>query len=136
MELETKKETNIFKIVILGDANCGKSSLINMFINKKFKFSYDLTIGVDFGCIDLIINDDKIRLQIWDTAGHERFRSITKSYYKSASGIILCYDVSSEDSFKNLERWLKDINECCEGDVPIILVGNKIDLKKTITTET
>lgn len=119
----------LFKILIIGDSNVGKSSLLIRFVEDKFSESYISTIGVDFKINTIEIDDKKIKLQIWDTAGQERFRTITTSYYRGAHGIIIMYDITNYESFENIKQWLFEINKYAREEVNKILVGNKCDLK-------
>lgn len=126
-----------YKLIIVGDSNVGKTALITKFINKTFDYDYQLTIGVEVGTKVILLNDKKIKLQIWDTAGQEKFRALTKSYYKNAHGVILCYSITDLDSYYNVTEWLSVIYDLLDDDTPIILVGTKSDLKslRQISTE-
>ena len=117
----------LFKVVLIGDAGVGKSSLLCNITNNQFYYNYDMTIGVEYTS-KIIIQDAKcIKLQIWDTAGQEVFKSITKSYYRDNSVIIIVYDTTDYKSFLNVETWLNDIKEFSNESL-IYLVGNKIDI--------
>ena len=132
----------LFKFIIIGNTGTGKSSLLRQFTDKQFSPIHDLTIGVEFGAKILNVNgpDDQnynIKLQIWDTAGQELFKSITRSYYRDAAGVMLVFDISKRDSFDHLTRWIKDIEIFSGKDANIILIGNKTDLEnqRTVSTE-
>ena len=129
----------VFKIIIVGNSTVGKSSLLNKFIDNNFNDTYSTTIGVEFGVKHVTLNDSvPIKLQIWDTAGQESFRSITRSFYRASAGVILMYSIENKISFENVKTWLNDINtELNNRNIPIILVGNKTDLnyKREVTTE-
>ncbi|XP_073240992.1 ras-related protein Rab-8B-like [Porites lutea] len=116
-----------YKILILGDSGVGKTCLIFRFIENIFSDSYISTIGID--CRSKIVDLDgkRVRLQIWDTAGQERFRTLTSAYFRGAMGIVLVYDVTTEDSFKHIAQWLQNIQDNASPDVCKVLVGNKID---------
>ena len=86
------------------------------------------SIGVDFKAKDIIVNDKKVKLQLWDTAGHERFRTITTSYYRGAHGIATVFDLTDRDSFEHVEKWLGEINKYAKENVMRFLIGNKSDL--------
>ncbi|KAK9768756.1 Ras- protein Rab-4B, variant 2 [Basidiobolus ranarum] len=87
------------------------------------------TIGVEFGSRIVNIGEKAVKLQIWDTAGHERFRSVTKSYYRGAAGALLVYDITNKESYKTLIKWLSDVRNLAGPDIVIVLVGNKLDLE-------
>tara|TARA_B110000037_G_scaffold168734_1_gene191126 strand:+ start:467 stop:1084 length:618 start_codon:yes stop_codon:yes gene_type:complete len=128
----------VFKIIIVGNNTVGKSSLLNKFIDNNFNDTYSTTIGVEFGVKYVTLNDsNNIKLQIWDTAGQESFRSITRSFYRASAGVILMYSIDNKNSFDNIKSWLNDINNELNRNIPIILVGNKKDLnhRREITTE-
>eukprot|EP00741_Cyanophora_paradoxa_P001046 tig00000455_g1007.t1 len=118
----------LFIIVTLGDSNVGKTSLLLRFADDSFVDNYVSTIGVDFKNRTIDLGGKTIKLQIWDTAGQERFRIISNTYYRLAQGIIVCYDVTSKESFDNVKTWLKRIDKHSRGDVNKILVGTKCDL--------
>ena len=123
-----EKKTNHFKILILGDHAVGKSCFIIRYTDDTFQDVYLSTIGMDCKYKDINLENGKsIRLQIWDTAGQDRFRSLTKNLYKGASGIILIYDISQRKTFDNVKGWIESIKEEVSSKVVIVLVGNKID---------
>ena len=115
----------------------GKSCLLLQFTDKRFKSTHDLTIGVEFGSRTVQISDKAIKLQIWDTAGQESFRSITRSYYRGSIGALLVYDITKRSSFENLQKWLEEMKENAYSKMSIILVGNKCDLEdeRQVSTE-
>lgn len=121
-----------FKVVLIGNSGVGKSSVLSRYTDDHFSDNYISTIGVDFKIKSLECNNKKINLQIWDTAGQERFRSIVNSYYKGAHGIILVYEVTSQSSFKSLEYWINEVKKYNTSDVPILLLGNKVDLEREV----
>mmetsp|Transcript_106875 Transcript_106875/g.312436 ORF Transcript_106875/g.312436 Transcript_106875/m.312436 type:complete len:218 (+) Transcript_106875:90-743(+) len=120
----------LFKYIIVGDAGVGKSCLLLQFTDKRFRAEHDMTIGVEFGHRVCNIDDQKIKLQIWDTAGQEAFRSITRAYYRGATGALLVYDISRRASFEHLAQWLLDARQNAQPNMVIILIGNKSDLQK------
>jgi Ras-related protein Rab-18 len=133
----------VFKILLIGDAGVGKSSILLQFTDGFFNENLQSTIGVDFK-IKTIETDGvdgsrkNVKVTIWDTAGQERFRTLTSSYYRGAQGIILVYDVSRKDTFLGLENWLKEIEQFSMGggkDIVKLLVGNKVDLPKQVKKE-
>ena len=127
----------LLKYIIIGDAALGKSNILLRYIHGDFKSEYKLTIGVEFGAKNLEIKNKKIRLQIWDTAGQENYRSITRAYYKNSVCAILVYDISNRDSFEHISSWIEDCASQSPKTVFMVLVGNKSDLeeKREITFE-
>ena len=135
--MKTEGFDYLFKYIIIGDAAVGKSNLLLRYTHGQFKPEYQLTIGVEFGAKNVQINDKVYRIQIWDTAGQENFRSITRAYYKNSACALVVYDISSRDSFNNVSTWIEE----CKGQSPktifMVLVGNKSDLadKRQVNTE-
>ena len=125
----------IFKVLLLANSNVGKSSLFLRFVDDIWNDTFVPTIGVDFKIKTFNIDDKKIKMQIWDTAGQERFKNIIASYYRGAHGILLLYDVTDKDSFKNLSNWLIEIEKNASKNVLKVLIGNKCDLedKRVVT---
>lgn len=119
----------LFKYIIIGDTGVGKSCLLLQFTDKRFQPVHDLTIGVEFGARMVNIDNKQIKLQIWDTAGQESFRSITRSYYRGAAGALLVYDITRRDTFKHLSVWLEEARQHSQSNMVIMLIGNKNDLE-------
>ncbi|KAJ6386293.1 hypothetical protein OIU77_029296 [Salix suchowensis] len=126
----------LFKYIIIGDTGVGKSCLLLQFTDKRFQPVHDLTIGVEFGARMVTIDTRPIKLQIWDTAGQESFRSITRSYYRGAAGALLVYDITRE-TFNHLASWLEDARQHANPNMSIMLIGNKCDLahRRAVTKE-
>jgi Ras-related protein Rab-1A len=119
----------LYKLLLIGDSGVGKSSILNRFTENYFHENYISTIGVDFKISHMKINDKNIKLQIWDTAGQEKFKTIVSSYYRNSHGIIVVYDITNIDSFNNVKNWLDEIYKYSPNNIKILLVGNKCDLK-------
>ena len=119
----------LLKYIIIGDPSVGKSNLLMKFANNKFTEDYEATIGVEFGVKNLQIDNKIYRIQIWDTAGQENFRSITRAYYKNCVCAMVVYDITKRTSFNNVQNWLQDVITQSPKTVLIILIGNKIDLE-------
>ena len=111
--------------MMLGDAGVGKTSIARRFVDDAFLNNYIHTIGIDF--LEKIIECEgqQIKLQIWDTAGQEAFRSITRSYYRGAAGALLVYDITRRDTFNHLTTWLEDARQHSNSNMVIMLIGNK-----------
>jgi Ras-related protein Rab-4B len=120
----------VLKFIVIGDASVGKSCVLHQFVENEFKRGPPKhTIGVEFGSKTLFLGGERVKLQIWDTAGQERFRSVCHSYYRGATGALLVYDITDEESFDNLPRWLDDVRALAGPHVSIVLCGNKADLE-------
>jgi small GTP-binding protein len=119
----------LLKYIIIGDAAVGKSNLLLRYVHGQFKPEYQLTIGVEFGAKNIEISNKIFRIQIWDTAGQESFRSITRAYYKNSVCAMVVYDITSRDSFNNVMSWIEDCKNQSPKTIFMILVGNKCDLE-------
>ena len=132
-------KTKTFKVMILGDSGVGKTSMLEQYVSKSFSGHYKVTIGSDFLSKDLTLDGEKVKLQIWDTAGQEKYRSLSVAYYRGADACIFVYDVTDKASFNNLGSWLEAFFSQVPGkrteNFPILLVGNKIDKKERTITE-
>ena len=126
----TDKEDLSFKVIIIGDSNVGKSSLLNRAIKNKFDCGYSATIGFDFFSFFVKINNKVLKLQIWDTCGQEIYQSLITNFYRNCSFGILVYAINNRDSYENLDLWLKEIKRESNPDAKIFLIGNKCDLEK------
>ncbi len=118
-----------WKIMMLGDAAVGKTSLTIRFISGFFLDDLKLTIGVDFYSKTTNFNDKKVKLQIWDFGGEERFRFLLHQYCKGANAAFFLYDITNRLSLDHLPDWTQIIREHA-GDIPIMLIGSKVDLKE------
>ena len=133
-EGETKEHA--YKILLLGDSSVGKTCFLKRYTDDTFQDAYLSTIGFDFKFKTVTLKSGKqVRVQLWDTAGQERFRTIAKSYYKGAHGIILMYDVTHQKSFDSMKKWLIQIKEEASSKVCIILVANKIDSEERVISK-
>lgn len=119
----------LFKFLLIGNSAVGKSSLLLRFSDNIFNESFLPTIGVDFKIRTIDLGGKTAKLQIWDTAGQERFKTITATYYKGAHGIILVYDITDKQSFRDIDTWLNEVEKHASENVVKLLVGNKCDLE-------
>eukprot|EP00434_Breviolum_minutum_P019920 symbB.v1.2.017575.t1/scaffold1369.1/size123032/8 len=111
--------------MMIGDSGVGKTALVLKFVDDIVKTDKFTTLGIDYKTKMLWMRGKRVKLQIWDTAGQERFQTITQQYYRSAMGILMVYDVTSEESFQNIARWNDQISKHADKDVQRVLVGNK-----------
>ncbi|GMI36874.1 hypothetical protein TrCOL_g7008 [Triparma columacea] len=120
----------LLKILLIGDAGVGKSSLLLRFTDDTFDDHIQSTIGVDFKVKHTTIDDTPLKLTIWDTAGQERFRTLTSAYYRGAQAVLLVYDVGRRETFDNLKLWSEEVDRysSCKEHIVKVLVGNKTDL--------
>ena len=120
---------NYILCIILKRIAVGKSCILSQFTDNKFREQHEITIGVEFESKTIEINGKFIKIQVWDTAGHEAFQSITRTYYKGAVGALLVYDITRRDTYDHLVKWLGEVKENASKDITIILIGNKNDLE-------
>ena len=119
----------ILKILILGDMSVGKTTLLLKYIDNYTPELYISTLGIDYKTKNIVYNNTNIILQIWDTAGQEKYQVVTKSFVKGSDGIIYMYDITQKQSFINIKRWLEDTEDYSLRAKKII-VGNKIDMEE------
>lgn len=117
----------LLKFIIVGDEAVGKTCLLLQFTDKRYRTTHQVTVGVEFGSRTVEVSGKIIKLQCWDTAGQDRFRSIVRSYYRGAAGALLVYDITRRDSFEHVSQWLTEARANADPDLVITLVGNKCD---------
>ena len=127
----------LLNIIIIGSAGVGKSALMNRFVDDQYLENYNPTIGVDFKIKSIDANQKKVKMQLWDTAGTEKFKNITNAYYKGTHGVVVVFDLCDLSSFKDVDYWLGEANKYAPVDALKILIGNKSDLTslRKVTTE-
>jgi len=121
-----------YKIVMIGDISVGKTSFMTRIVENRFKDNYEPSVGIDFSSKILKYKGKQIKLQIWDSAGQEKYKGLIPSYIRGSALVFIVYDVSRRETFMNLTNWIsfaKNIESCL-----LVIIGNKIDLEKTITT--
>jgi len=128
---------HLFKIVVIGDSGVGKSNLISRYTTNTFREEARTTIGVEFGHKTIKLDEKIIKAQIWDTAGQDRFKALTRGYYRGAVGGLLVYSVTDRISFEHLEKWLEELTNHADPGILVMLVGNKADLQndRKVTTQ-
>ncbi|XP_075946010.1 ras and EF-hand domain-containing protein [Anarhichas minor] len=129
---EPEEPAPMYRLVLAGDAGAGKSSFLLRLTLNEFKGDIQTTLGVDFQIKRMLVDGEKTSLQIWDTAGQERFRSIARSYFRKAHGVLLLYDVTSESSFLNVRAWVDQIRDSTDEKIPMCVIGNKVDLREQL----
>ena len=125
------------KYIIVGDSSVGKSNILLRFSRNVFDPGHQATLGIEFANKHLIYNNTDYLIQIWDTAGQENFRSVTRAYYKASAVAMVVYDITKEETFEHIQAWLKDCKELAPRTVLLVLIGNKSDLEdqRVITKE-
>ena len=120
----------MIKVILIGDSGVGKTNIMSKFLKNQFLEDSKATVGVEFGSKLFIQQGHKIKAQIWDTAGQEKYKSITSAYYKGSKGALVIYDITQKETFANIEKWVNDLK--CKGDpkITIIIIGNKSDLEE------
>ena len=120
----------LFRYIIVGDMAVGKSCILQQFTENKFRTQHELTIGVEFGAKTLELDNQIVKIQIWDTAGQEAFQAITRTYYKGAVGALLVYDITRKETFQHVSKWLGEVKNNSSKQIVVILIGNKKDLEQ------
>ena len=118
----------IFKLILIGNSGVGKSCILQRYMKHTFEEKYKCTIGVDFLMKSLIINNQTVKLQLWDTAGQEKYKSMVSSYYRGANVALIVFDLTSHSSFDALPIWIENYYKNGPEQKNIILIGNKKDL--------
>ena len=116
------------KFLMIGDAGVGKTSLVHSARENKFNPNIDSTVGIEFSVLPININGQTVNIQLWDTAGQEVYRSLSRSYYRDAIGVLLIFSFTDHLSFEHLDNWVKDVKNLCHPKARILLIGNKVDL--------
>ncbi|XP_056137291.1 ras and EF-hand domain-containing protein [Lampris incognitus] len=129
---ENEGPAPMYRLVLAGDAGAGKSSFLLRLTLNEFRGDIQTTLGVDFQIKKMLVDGERTSLQIWDTAGQERFRSIARSYFRKAHGVLLLYDVTSESSFLNVRAWVDQIQDSTDEHIPMCVIGNKVDLREEL----
>ena len=130
MDSEKEPQINI-KLLLLGDSTVGKTSILIKYINDKFDDSAISTVGVDYMDKIITYKNLKIKLQIWDTSGEEKFRSITRNFYRNADGIFIVFDLTKKPTFDHVKNWISEALDHND-TIKLVLIGNKLDLKNEI----
>ena len=118
----------LLKYVIIGDSGVGKSNILLRYMNGTFSEEFKATIGVEFGAQNIEVNNRIYRIQVWDTAGQENFRSIARAYYKNSVCACIVYDITNRNSFNSVQDWINDCTKQTSKSILLILIGNKNDL--------
>jgi Ras-related protein Rab-11A len=130
MSTEQNEYTMLFKIVIIGDTYVGKTNILSRYISNEFDPNSNSTIGVELTTKTYNFDNNDVKVQIWDTAGQEKYRSITSSYYKGAQGCLLVYDITKKKSFDNIDKWYSELKSNSDEKIYTMLLGNKSDLEE------
>ena len=133
---DTKKVITRFKIILLGDVSVGKTAIMNRYMYGQYNNDYECTINPQYRIKEFSISEEIIaQITIWDTCGEEKFKALTRQFYRHTNGILLIFDLCNRNTFLNLNNWLKEIEEIAPKDVSIVLAGNKVDMKREVSLE-
>ena len=137
MEGDGENYDMVFKIVLIGDSFVGKSNILSKYLKNEFNEDSKATVGVEFGSINITIDNKIVKGQIWDTAGQERYKAITNAYYKGALGAFLVYDITRKETFDSVDKWIPELKANGSKNMSILIIGNKSDLedKRQVTKE-
>ncbi|XP_046390999.1 ras-related protein Rab-21 [Ischnura elegans] len=119
-----------FKVVLLGEGCVGKTSLVLRYVEDKFNDKHITTLQASFLNKKINIGGKRVSLSIWDTAGQERFHALGPIYYRASNGAILVYDITDEDSFQKVKKWVKELKKMLGSEISLTIAGNKVDLEK------
>ena len=125
------------KIIIVGNSNVGKTNIVTRYVKGEFSNEYMITIGMDFLTCNLELDNKIFKLRLWDTAGSEKFRSVTRGYYSNTCYALIVYDITDDSSFNSVKQWIEDVQSFANKGTNLVLVGNKVDLnnKRKISKE-
>lgn len=125
------EDLDFVKLVLVGDSGVGKSCLLDKFLDDSSTNNFISTVGVDIRSREIHVHGRKVKIQVWDMAGHQRYRPVLASCYRGAQGVIMVYDITNMISFVNIQQWIIEVEEfSSSSSIPRLLVGNKTDLKE------
>uniref|UniRef100_A0A7E4ZUU2 Ras-related protein Rab-21 n=1 Tax=Panagrellus redivivus TaxID=6233 RepID=A0A7E4ZUU2_PANRE len=124
-------DSPVFKVVLLGEGAVGKSSILLRYIENKFNNKHLSTTQASFATRKLTVNGKTVELNIWDTAGQEKYHSLGPIYYRGSQGAMLIYDITDTRSFERIKNWVRELQEVLKGTATLLVVGNKVDLDAT-----
>ena len=128
---DDKAQDMLFKLIVIGEPSVGKSCVLIRAVKNEFKGEYEVTIGAEFNSLYFQIKSKKVQLQVWDTAGMEKFRSIIKVFFNGSQAAFIVYDITRKETFEKVDSWLNMLQETASPNVKVILVGNKKDCEGT-----
>ncbi|NWX35804.1 RAB44 protein, partial [Notiomystis cincta] len=118
---------HLYNVLFIGDSHVGKTSFLYRLHADTFNPHLTATVGLDYQIKNLVVDNKRFALRLWDSAGQERYRSVTKQFFRKADGVVLMYDITSQCSFSDTCYWLSCIQEAAEDGIPVLLLGNKTD---------
>jgi small GTP-binding protein len=128
-QISNTNDFTFFKIIIIGDNCVGKMEILKRAVKNSLDENYQAAIGFEFLLMHFIVNDLKIKLQIWDTCGQEMYRSLVQGFYRNTSLALIVYDISDKKTYDNLDNWIRDLRTHTDPELPIFIAGNKFDLE-------
>ena len=126
---ELEEYDMMIKVILIGDSGVGKTNIMSKFLKNQFMENSKATVGVEFGSKLFNIENHKIKAQIWDTAGQEKYKAITGAYYKGSKGAFVVYDITRKETFDSIDKWINDLKMSGDPKLIIIIIGNKCDLE-------
>lgn len=127
-----KKKNLLYKVLIIGPGSVGKTSLLYRFVRNEFKGNYTITMGANFLTKEIKFKKAKVKLQLWDIGGQERFKFLHATYYKMTAGALLCFDLTRYDTYDTMSEWLSEMYDILKEKIPFVLIGNKVDLVEAV----
>lgn len=125
----------LYNVMVIGDRSVGTTSLVTRLSDGEFSSSVPSSVGVDFRIKFLHYDGRVVKMQLWDAAGHAKYRAITRTYYNNADAVLLVYDVSRANSFDRVKDWAREARQHAGDDIPLYIIGNKTDLRHVVSEE-
>ena len=122
--------SDALKCIVIGSSGVGKTALTKRLVENTFSEHIQSTIGIEYEFTTIEVDGQQVKLNVWDTAGQEKFRSITRAYYREAVCVLIVFDLTDKETFNEVNTWVDDVRHKCDPKASIILVGNKSDLSE------
>ena len=133
---EFNSRNDSLKVIVIGDSGVGKTAITKRLVENSFQEHTASTIGIEYEFTTINVNGKSVKLSIWDTAGQEKFKSVSRAYYRQAACVLLVFDITVKETFEHVNSWLQDVRSLSDGEPSFILVGNKSDLAESRVVST